>query len=101
MLSVSTALRVSACLLSAATSVMVPAQAQQWGLLYPDGSIRNRYGLMLDGPSPSRLLHVQQTLPINRQSIDLGSGSIYRGGVLQSGPSPSRRLMICMQTGIC
>jgi len=101
MLSVSTALRVSACLLSAVATLTVPVQAQQWGLLYPDGSIRNRYGLMLDGPSPSRLLNVQQTLPIHRQSIDLGSGSIYRGGVLPSGPSPSRRLMICMQTGIC
>jgi hypothetical protein len=56
---------------------------------------------MREGPSPSRLLNLQQTLLINRQSIDLGSGSIYRGGVLQSGPSPSRRLMICMQTGIC
>ena len=101
MLPLSTALRVSACLLSAVTTLIVPAQAQQWGLLYPDGSIHDRYGLMRDGPSPSRLLNVQQTLPINRQSIDLGSGSIYRGGVLQSGPSPSRRLMICMQTGIC
>lgn len=101
MLPLSTALRVSTCLLSAVTALIVPAQAQQWGLLYPDGSIRDRYGLMRDGPSPSRLLNVQQTLPINRQSIDLGSGSIYRGGVLQSGPSPSRRLMICMQTGIC
>ena len=56
---------------------------------------------MLEGPSPSRLLDLQQTLPINRQSIDLNSGSTYRGGVLQSGPSPSLRLMICMQTGIC
>ena len=101
MLPLSPALRVSACLLSAVTTLTVPVQAQQWGLLYPDGSIRNRYGLMLDGPSPSRLLNVQQTLPIHRQSIDLGSGSIYRGGVLQSGPSPSLRLAICMQTGIC
>jgi len=101
MLPLSTALRVSAFLLSAVTTLIAPVHAQQWGLLYPDGSIRDRYGLMRDGPSPSRLLNLQQTLPINRHSIDLGSGSIYRGGVLQSGPSPSRRLMICMQTGIC
>jgi len=101
MLSLHRALRLSACALGAVTALISPVQAQQWGLLYPDGSIRDRYGLMLDGPSPSRLLNVQQTLPINRQSIDLGSGSIYRGGVLQSGPSPSLRLMICMQTGIC
>ena len=78
-----------------------PAHAQQWGLLQPDGSIRNRYGLMMEGPNPGRMLRHRQTLPINRYSIDMGSGSIYRGGVLQSGPSPSRRMNICMQTGIC
>ena len=94
-------MRFCAWALLVGTSLIGPAQAQQWGLLYPDGSIRDRYGLMLEGPSPSRLLDLQQTLPINRQSIDLNSGSTYRGGVLQSGPSPSLRLMICMQTGIC
>ena len=94
-------LRLSALAVLAATAFSGSAQAQQWGLLYPDGSIRNRSGLMLEGPSPTRLLRYQQTLPVNRYSVDLGSGSIYRGGVLQSGPSPSRRLSICMQTGIC
>lgn len=94
-------LRWSALTLLMATALIGPAQAQQWGLLYPDGSIRNRSGLMLEGPSPSRLLQVQQTLPIQRHSIDLNSGSIDRGGVLHSGPSPSLRLMLCMQTGLC
>lgn len=81
--------------------VSTPAHAQQWGLLQPDGSIRNRYGLMIEGPNPGRILRQRQTLPINRLSVDIGSGSIYRGGLLQSGPSPSRRMNICMQTGIC
>lgn len=101
MLPLFSSLRFCAWALLATTAVIGPAHAQQWGLLYPDGSIRDRYGLMLDGPSPSRLLDLQQTLPINRQSIDLNSGSTYRGGVLQSGPSPYLRLMICMQTGNC
>ena len=81
--------------------VSTPVQAQQWGLLQPDGSIRNRYGLMIEGPNPGRILRQRQTLPINRLSVDVGSGSIYRGGLLQSGPSPARRMNICMQTGIC
>ena len=84
-----------------APGTSTPVQAQQWGLLQPDGSIRNRYGLMIEGPNPGRILRQRQTLPINRLSVDVGSGSIYRGGLLQSGPSPSRRMNICMQTGIC
>lgn len=30
-----------------------------------------------------------------------GDVGIYRGGILQSGPNPSRSLQICMQTGLC
>ena len=75
--------------------------AQQWGLLYPDGSIRDRNRVLLLGPSPSRMLDVQQTLPVNRLSVDLNNGAIYRGSVIESGPSPIRRLMICTQTGLC
>ena len=57
-------------------------------------------GILLDGPNPSRILQ-QQTLPINRHTIDPSSGTIYRGGIMQSGPSPPRSLTICMQLGIC
>ncbi len=89
----------AACLLAAASTT--PALAQQWGLLYPDGSIRGRGGIILEGPNPGRMLQEQLTLPINRRSIDLNSGTIYRGGLIESGPNPSRRLAICLQTGIC
>ena len=75
--------------------------AQQWGLLYPDGSIRDRNGIILEGPNPSRMLEMQQTLPVNRLSVDLNNGAIYRGSLIESGPSPFRRLMICSQTGLC
>ncbi len=94
-------LQFSRSALLATTALIGPAHDQQWGLLYPDESIHDRYGLMLDDPSPRLLLDLLQTLPLNRQSIDLNSGSIYRGGIRQSGPSPSFILMICMQTGIC
>jgi hypothetical protein len=89
----------AACLL-AATAIAQPAAAQ-WGVLYPDGSIRGQGGILLDGPNPSRILQQQMTLPINRYTIDPSSGTIYRGGIMQSGPSPSRSLAICMQLGIC
>lgn len=89
----------AACLLAVA-AIAQPAAAQ-WGVLYPDGSIRGQGGILLDGPNPSRILQQQMTLPINRYTIDPSSGTIYRGGIMQSGPSPSRSLAICMQLGIC
>ncbi len=69
--------------------------------MYPDGSIRGRGGVILEGPNPSRILQDRLTLPTQRRSIDLGTGTIYRGGVIESGPNPSMRLAICLQTGIC
>ncbi|WP_341884142.1 hypothetical protein [Synechococcus sp. UW140] len=88
----------SLSLISAFTAIQ-PAQAQ-YGLMGPDGSIR-QYGLLIDGPNPGRVLQDRLTLPINRRSIDPGSGSIYRGNLLESGPSPMRRIQLCMQIGIC
>lgn len=88
----------SLSLISAITAIQ-PAQAS-YGLMGPDGSIR-QYGLLIDGPNPGRVLQDRLTLPINRRSIDSGSGSIYRGNLLESGPSPMRRIQLCMQTGIC
>ena len=82
-----------------AATIFQPAQAQ-YGLMGPDGSIR-QYGLLIDGPNPGRVLQDRLTLPINRRSIDSGSGSIYRGNLLESAPSPMRRIQLCMQIGIC
>ena len=76
-----------------------PVQAQ-YGSMGSDGSIRQR-GVLIYGPNPVRVLQDRLTLPIDRLSIDLDHGSIYRGNVLESGPSPIRRIQICMQTGIC
>ncbi len=88
----------SLSIISAITAIQ-HAQAQYW-LMGPDGSIRQR-GVLIDGPNPGRVLENRLALPINRLSIDLDNGSIYRGNVLESGPSPMRRIQICMQTGIC
>jgi hypothetical protein len=83
-----------------AASTVQPVSAQQWGLLYPDGSIRQR-GVLIDGPNPARIIQQRTILPMNQQSIDLQTGIIRRGTIMQSGPDPSLRLQICMQTGIC
>ena len=80
-------------------SLVQPAQAQ-WGVMYPDGSIRNR-GVLVEGPNPGRILNDRLVLPINRGTIDLNSGSISRGNVLVEGPNPGRRIRVCMQTGLC
>lgn len=84
------------------TSVLVtpPAFGQQWGLLQPDGSIRQR-GLILDGPNPGRILEQRLVLPLDRRSIDLHTGTIRRGGLIESGPDPSIRLQLCLQLGLC
>ena len=76
------------------------ALAQQWGLLQPDGSIRQR-GLLLDGPNPGRILQQRLTLPLDRRSLDLHTGVIRRGGLLESGPDPSVRLQLCLQLALC
>jgi hypothetical protein len=85
-------------LLSLVTAVQ-PVSAQQWGVLYPDGSIRQR-GIIIDGPDPYRILNERLTLPLNRRTFDPDSFSIYRGGILESGPNPMMRLRVCMQTGL-
>lgn len=90
----------AACLMTS-VSMAEPASAQQWGLLYPDGSIRGRNGILLEGPNPGRILDLGLTLPINTRSIDRHSGTIYRGGLIESGPNPGRVLSLCLQTGIC
>lgn len=84
------------------TSVLVtpPAVGQQWGLLQPDGSIRQR-GLLLDGPNPRRILEQRLVLPLDRRSIDLHAGTIRRGGLIESGPDHSIRLQLCLQLGLC
>ena len=46
---------------------------QQWGLLYPDGSVRNRDGITIEAPSHKRLLQYKQTMPLNPYSINLGA----------------------------
>ena len=89
----------SLSLLSVA-GAMQPVQAQQWGLLYPDGSIRQR-GVLIEGPNPGRIIESRLLLPNQQRTIDLNSGTISRGGIIESGPNPMLRLQICMQTGIC
>ena len=75
-----------------------PANAQ-YGVMYPDGSIHGPGGLLLDGPNPGRVLQQRQEPQLNRQYIDLNSGTIYRGGVMQTGPNPGLRNSICLQYG--
>jgi len=81
-------------------SAALPVAAQQWGLLNPDGSVHRR-GIIIDGPNPQRMIQERMILPGNRHSIDLNSGIIRKGGMMQSGLNPNLRLQICMQTGIC
>lgn len=94
-----TLLSVSATVVATTVTLVEPAQAQ-WGLMYPDGSIRNR-GVLEDGSNPGRILNDRLVLPINRSTIDLTSGSISRGNRLVGGPNPGRRLQVCMQTNLC
>lgn len=94
-----TLLSVSAIVVATTVTLVEPAQAQ-WGLMYPDGSIRNR-GVLVGGPNPGHILDDRLVLPINKSTIDLTSGSISRGNRLVGGPNPGRRLQVCMQTGLC
>ena len=64
----------------------------------PDVLIRQRR-LLLDGPNPGRILEQRLVLPLDRRSIDLHTGTIRRGGLIESGPDPSIRLQICLQLG--
>jgi len=48
---------------------------QQWGLLYPDGSVRNMDGVTIEAPSHKRLLQYKQTMPLNPYSINLGAAN--------------------------
>lgn len=59
--------------------------------LYPDGSIRNSYGVIQSGPNPSRML-APNNLPTNQRYL-YPDGSIRSGtGVIINGPNPSRTL---------
>ena len=82
------------------TTVLTSPVLAQWGVMYPDGSIRQR-GIIIDGPSPGRVLRDQMLLPTQRSSIDLNSGMIQKGGLINSAPSQLRLIQICMQTGVC
>ena len=82
------------------TTALTSPVFAQWGVMYPDGSIRQR-GLIIDGPNPGRVLREQMLLPTQRSSIDLNSGTIYKGGLINSAPSQLRLIQICMQTGAC
>ena len=95
------ALRCIAASLLASVALAQPAQAQFWGYQYPDGSIRSGGGAVLQGPDPYAVLRQRLTPPIYRRSVDLNTGTIYQGGLMQSGPNPYRRQAICLQLGIC
>jgi hypothetical protein len=82
------------------TTALTSPVFAQWGVMSPDSSIRQR-GLLIDGPNPGRVLREQMLLPMQRPSIDLNSGTIYKGGLIDSAPSQLRLMQICMQTGVC
>lgn len=82
------------------TTALTSPVFAQWGVMSSDGSIRQR-GLIIDGPNPGRVLREQMLLPTQRSSIDLDSGIIYKGRLINSAPSQLRLIQICMQTGVC
>ena len=90
---------VLACSIGLSIGAMPSPASAQYRVMYSDGSIHGPGGLLLDGPNPGRVLQQRQEPQLNRRYIDLNSGTIYRGGVMQTGPDPAFRNSICFQLG--